>query len=693
MYESHFGFSGAPFSLNADPAFFFGSSGHSNALSYLKFGVYQGEGFVVLTGEIGAGKTTLVRTLLEGLESEKIVAAQIVSTQLEPGDLLRSIALAFGIAPKSLSKAELIATIEAFLMLLATENRRALLIVDEAQNLDRAAVEELRMLSNFQLGSQALLQSFLVGQPELRTLVMSKPLEQFRQRVIASCHLGPMTRQETRAYIEHRLQQVGWTGNPSFDDDAVARIFHWSAGIPRRVNLLCNRLLLAAFLGGLSRLDAALVDSIGAEMSGEVGEGAATLRSDGATRLAVNDVAVGSAAAPAVHPAASRPPLAALTSPAGTASAAPARSVAARAAGFKPKASSASHPLGPLMVVAASPLDDVKTALLVQAWQPHKALSRPIRLRVGAPSRFEPNDAFCARLAGDAPVLWLAVDERNVGAYLGVTMKQFEAIVDEHRPGAVAVVGAADAALACALVAQRKGSRVAHLEAGVRAPPGSARDFMNGVLVDRLAAVHYPAEPSAYLNLVREGTQDSDVLSAGSLLVDALDVVLADPSASPPGQLETPSGRVDLAASASSYGLVLVDEASLTGDAAVDELLSSLDEISRDARLFWLRASGGSTMLGPDVLRAIGAHERIVLASPLDFPTWVMLLKGASFVVTDADDVRLLAGMLDVRCLWADAARPCAGSAPDAHRPAGGAAPAIAAHLFAWLTRHAAAAG
>ena len=271
MYEAFFGLSGKPFQLNPDPSFFFGSKGHNRAFAYLQYGLYQGEGFIVITGEVGAGKTTIVRSVLEQLDNTKVVAAQIVSTQLDADDMLRAVGVAFGLPVRATPKALLIASIEAFLCQTATEQRRALLVVDEAQNLSQRAVEELRMLSNFQLGQQALLQSFLVGQPELRTVMQSPRMQQLRQRVIASYHLGPLDATETQAYVEHRLRHVGWNNDPAFAADCFPLIHSLSGGVPRRINTLCNRLMLAAFLSEKHEIQASDVRAISKEMREELG--------------------------------------------------------------------------------------------------------------------------------------------------------------------------------------------------------------------------------------------------------------------------------------------------------------------------------------------------------------------------------------------------------------------------------------
>ncbi|MFN0185521.1 MAG: XrtA/PEP-CTERM system-associated ATPase [Aquabacterium sp.] len=275
MFESHFGLHAAPFQLSPDPGFYFDSRGHGEALAYLKYGVYQREGFIVVTGEIGAGKTTLVRTLLSTLDPRQIVSAQIVNTQLDEGELLAAICTAFGVPTDGSSKPRLIATLEAFFTAVAAGGRRALLVVDEAQNLGIRGLEELRMLSNFQLENQALLQSFLVGQPQLRRMLVAPEMEQLRQRVIASCHLMPLGVSETRQYIEHRLRQAGCGGQTIFEPDAFLAIHTHSGGVPRRINLLCNRLMLAAYLVGRHHVDAAAVDFTAHGLEAELGAGSA----------------------------------------------------------------------------------------------------------------------------------------------------------------------------------------------------------------------------------------------------------------------------------------------------------------------------------------------------------------------------------------------------------------------------------
>lgn len=262
MYEAFYGLSNKPFQLNPDPSFYFGSKQHRRAKAYLDYGVSRNEGFIVITGEIGAGKTTLLRALIDGLHGSNVIVGHLVTTQLGAEDTLRMVGAAFGFRVKDVPKSELLITLEAFLISQTSKGKRCLLIVDEAQNLTPRAVEELRMLSNFQFGNQALMQSFLVGQPEFREILQRPEMEQFRQRVAATCHIGPLDAEETQHYIEHRLKCAGSTGKPSFEADAFTAIHQASGGIPRRINSVCDRLLLLGFLAGKSHLAKADVDEV-----------------------------------------------------------------------------------------------------------------------------------------------------------------------------------------------------------------------------------------------------------------------------------------------------------------------------------------------------------------------------------------------------------------------------------------------
>ena len=194
-----------------------------------------------------------------------------MTTQLDAEDTLRMVAAAFGFQATGGSKAELLSALEAFLLSHARQGKRCLLIVDEAQNLTPRAVEELRMLSNFQLGNHSLLQSFLVGQPEFRAILQRPEMEQFRQRVSATCHIGPLEREETEAYILHRLKCAGSKGTPQFESGAFSTIFEASHGIPRRINSVCDRLLLLGYMENRTLLTSTDVDTVLRDFADESG--------------------------------------------------------------------------------------------------------------------------------------------------------------------------------------------------------------------------------------------------------------------------------------------------------------------------------------------------------------------------------------------------------------------------------------
>jgi general secretion pathway protein A len=276
VYEKFYHFSGIPFLLTPDSRFFFGSSGHSRAIAHLVYGLAQEEGFIVITGEVGAGKTTLVEQLWSQLDRQTYFIARIVTTQVSADDLLRLVMDNFGIGDTpGLDKATLLRRFEFMVQEQRRAGRRCLLVVDEVQNLPLAALEELRMLSNITVDGRASLQTILLGQPQFRPILAGRDAEQLRQRVLASFHLGPLTEAETRSYIDHRLKMVRWQGDPRWDDDAYAMVFHQTGGIPRRINTLCSRVLLYGSLEEAHAITAPMVEMTAGELNQDLGAGLA----------------------------------------------------------------------------------------------------------------------------------------------------------------------------------------------------------------------------------------------------------------------------------------------------------------------------------------------------------------------------------------------------------------------------------
>ena len=273
MYDKFYHLSGMPFQLTPDSRFFFGSSGHSRAIAHLVYGLAQEEGFIVITGEIGAGKTTLVEQLWSQLDRRKYLLARIVTTRVSGDDLLRLAVTGFGIPDDGhTDKATLLRRFASLASDQLATGRRCLLVVDEVQDLAVTALEELRMLSNITADGRASMQTILLGQPQFRASLASAELEQLRQRVLASYHLGPLTEAETRAYIEHRLGRVGWTGDPGWEEPAFACVYRCTNGIPRRINTLCSRVLLYASIEGAHTITAPMVETTANELAHDLGD-------------------------------------------------------------------------------------------------------------------------------------------------------------------------------------------------------------------------------------------------------------------------------------------------------------------------------------------------------------------------------------------------------------------------------------
>ena len=255
MYNDFYNFSDKPFRLTPDKNFIYSSQEHKRALLYLEYGISLAEGFVVITGDIGTGKTTLIKALLNELNEKQHMVATISSSNLDPEELIAMIAASLDLDHENRGKVQLLKAFEQYLTKAAREDRRVLIVVDEAQNLPVESLEELRMLLNIQVAESSALQILLLGQPELLLRINSNNMMQLKQRVVASYHLRPMDRVETENYILFRLKRVAKYSLPLISDDTFDVIYKYAGGVPRLINMFCDRLLLYGYLEGLNAFD------------------------------------------------------------------------------------------------------------------------------------------------------------------------------------------------------------------------------------------------------------------------------------------------------------------------------------------------------------------------------------------------------------------------------------------------------
>jgi len=270
MYEAFYKFQGKPFRLTPDPSMLFPSKSHKRAMSYLMYGFEQGEGFVMVTGAVGTGKTLLIQKLFEDLAHRNVTVASIASANLDSEDVLPAVASELNLPFEGRSKEALLHDLKQHLVARSARHARTLLVVDEAQTLTPPALEMLRILTNLEQRGRALLQVFLVGQSDLREIIVANRMEQLRQRIIATFRLEPMEPEESREYILHRLHAVGWKNDPQLDPTIFAGVHHASRGIPRKINLIMDRLLLFGYLEDRHELDHAALTTVLNELREEM---------------------------------------------------------------------------------------------------------------------------------------------------------------------------------------------------------------------------------------------------------------------------------------------------------------------------------------------------------------------------------------------------------------------------------------
>ena len=590
MYERYFGITGPPFRLSPDPAFLFESEQHRSILSTMRQVFSHTLPFLVVSGEMGAGKTTMLRAWLGECEAAGVAVAQLVNTQLDAADMVWAIAAGFGIGVTRGANADPAASLRSFFRGLNT--RAALLVVDEAQNLNRTALHALVGLAETAAEANAVFRICLAGQPELRAHVADPALPGLHARVQQACHLGALEPAQTRQYIEHRLLKVGWTGRPSFDVAAFGEIHRLTGGVPRRINVLCNRLMLSQFLSDTDRIDARSVIVAASALRAEVSDGVIV----------------------------QAPPRSAFRS-----------------------AQDASIPQGALLIVTSGRSDHIKAVPLLHAIGSRRDLPPPLIVTVADARVWQLDRDFhdCVglahmSLADDLPPRFDQVATR------------FRRLVEQCRPSAVIVFDGDPVSQACSTIAREHKVPLVHVGTDTQgieelADPGSAR-----VAIGQIAGLRFHCQPGTQAG---DSVRAAPSFSVGNLLIAAVQtgVQMALKSARCAEQL-APSA--ESFADRRGYGVVALKQVSEgAGSLRSEETLAVLRAVSRDLPLVWpVRRWTRSSNSGHALARSLEGY-RIACIEELGHAHFVDLLFDATCVLTDSLDVIEEAAALRVPCL------------------------------------------
>ena len=598
MYESLFGLTGLPFQLSPDTSFLFDGKGHRDALLALRQGLGNGADLMVLTGEIGAGKTTLLRALLQHVDPKMFEVVQVAGAHLTAESLSDMLLIELGLPRDEDSARQCEGQHGTLISGLTAGLRPTLLVIDEAQHLADSAFELLlALLDAANRAPPARLQVCLFGQPELRVLLDAPAQGRFRQRVAIDRHLGLLDQAETRSYIEHRLRKVDWNGTPEFAADAFGEIFSRTDGVPRRLNLLCNRLMLGAYLGPKRRVDAAAVVVTAAAMRAEFGPDSA-------------------------------PP------------------VLTELADDMPRTP------GPLLCVLGGQSDHVQMAALLHAIHLHPALP-PVRVvRAFQNNAYALNrdlfdglghEALAPICLGVAPVPY---EQRTVEL-----AQLFEPVVEKLRPSAVIVCNGSDAALAAARVASRRAVPIFHIGAGRRSTSRTTPEDMTRIEVDQLSNLLFTTELESTPGLVAEGVPPERILSMGNLAIDALRAavqILGIDDGGPAQQLVPPAFWAD----AHGYGLVGLSEGgNVQYRHQLHGLLSLLATVSRDLPLVWPVNNLTHQFAEAFELGNLIEGENIACVPAQAHSSLIDLMRNATCVLTDSWSMQDEAVGLGVPCL------------------------------------------